>query len=309
MALVLIFSVINTNAFLPASSFNGRVTRSSTFVGVGRTALLPLRTKIHQRRSQTRVRTSASSSLSMVIDRLSDDCIAAVKESHDIGNEMGMTELTKELLFAGIVRQPERARKTLSKYDIQSDEVKKAAVEILRYMPGITLQEPVAREDRKPLPFSAECKLMLERACTIAESMESSITRSEHVLLALMGYNNGRKIDNAPVVNVLQKMRNLGSRDSGFSVFNFCEDLVNELPLTPYDENDTTVKRETVVVGKSDGNTNTLAEVGVDMTQMALEGKYDAVYGREDEIRSVLRTLGRRRKNNPCLIGGKLAPI
>jgi len=36
-----------------------------------------------------------------------------------------------------------------------------------------------------------------------------------------------------------------------------------------------------------------------------MEGKYDAVFGRDNEIKSVLRTLGRRRKNNPCLIGGK----
>ena len=292
----------NSNAF-SVSSWSGRsaqvVASSSSFVGTGRHAL------ISSSKVKPTARRQGTSAMSMVIDKLSDDCIAAVKESHDIGNEMGMTELTKELLFAGIVRQPERARKTLSKYDIQSDEVKEAAIQVLKYAPGITLQQPPAKEERKPLPFSSECKLILNRACTIAESMESSVTRSEHVLLALLGYNNGKKIDNAPVVNVLQKMKSLGSRDSGFKIFNFCEDLVNDLPLTPYNENDTTVKRETVVVGKSDGNTNTLAEVGVDMTQMALEGKYDAVYGRNEEIRSILRTLGRRRKNNPCLIGGK----
>ena len=39
------------------------------------------------------------------------------------------------------------------------------------------------------------------------------------------------------------------------------------------------------------------------MTQMALDGQLDMVFGRDEEIRSALRTLGRRRKNNPCLIG------
>ena len=138
---------------------------------------------------------TASSSLSMVIDTLSDDCIAAVKESHDIGNEIGMTSLTKELLFAGIVRHPERAQKTLNKYNIDSDEVKEAALEVTKFAPGVTLQEPPAPEDRKPLPFSADCKLLLNRAFAIAESMESKVTRSEHVLLALMGYNKVHIID------------------------------------------------------------------------------------------------------------------
>ena len=124
------------------------------------------------------------------------------------------------------------------------------------------------------------------------------------MLLALMGYNNGKPIDNSPVIGVLQKMKSISRTDNGFKVFNFCDDLVNDLPLTPV-PNDSTVQREAVVIGGGDGNTNTLAEVGVDMTQLALEGKYDACFGRNDEIRSVLRTLGRRRKNNPCLIGGE----
>jgi ATP-dependent Clp protease ATP-binding subunit ClpA len=274
----------------------------------------------------------SSSSSSMgneksIIDALSDDCVAAIKASHDIGNDMGMTTLTKELLFAGIVRHPERARKTLTKYNVDPDEVRQAAMDVLRYAPGITLQSPSSSSSspseqeqqqqqqqqqgktKKPLPFSDDAKLLLNKALAIAESMESSspysgVTRSEHVLLALMGYNYGNKIDNSPILNVLQKTKSISRTDAGFKVFNFCDDLVNDLPLTPT----TTVGREAVVViGKSSssGTTNTLAEVGVDMTQMAMEGKYDAVFGRNDEIRSVLRTLGRRRKNNPCLIGGK----
>jgi ATP-dependent Clp protease ATP-binding subunit ClpA len=263
----------------------------SSFVGYGRRSL-----------SLPRASSSSSTTLSMVIDTLSDDCVAAVKESHDIGNEMGMTTLTKELLFAGIVRHPERARKTLTKYNIDSDEVKDAAIQVIKYAPETKLlSTPPPLEERKPLPFSPDCKLILNRALAIAESMESTVTRSEHVLLALMGYNNGNPIDKSPVLGVLQKMKSISRTDNGFKVFQFCDDLVNDLPMTPV----TTVQREAVVIGGGDGNTNTLAEVGVDMTQLALEGKYDAVFGRNDEIRSVLRTLGRRRKNNPCLIGGK----
>lgn len=39
------------------------------------------------------------------------------------------------------------------------------------------------------------------------------------------------------------------------------------------------------------------------MTEAAVQGELDEVSGRDDEIRSCVRTLIRRRKNNPCLMG------
>mmetsp|Transcript_11669 Transcript_11669/g.17719 ORF Transcript_11669/g.17719 Transcript_11669/m.17719 type:complete len:870 (+) Transcript_11669:1-2610(+) len=49
--------------------------------------------------------------------------------------------------------------------------------------------------------------------------------------------------------------------------------------------------------------TPTLDECGVDLTKAAEDGELDDVYGRDEEIKGCLRTLVRRRKNNPCLIG------
>ena len=42
---------------------------------------------------------------------------------------------------------------------------------------------------------------------------------------------------------------------------------------------------------------------GTNVTQLALEEKLDPVIGREDEILRVIQILGRRRKNNPVLVG------
>ena len=49
--------------------------------------------------------------------------------------------------------------------------------------------------------------------------------------------------------------------------------------------------------------TPTLEEYGTDLTQQAREGKLDPVVGRKKEIERVMQILGRRTKNNPCLIG------
>ena len=49
--------------------------------------------------------------------------------------------------------------------------------------------------------------------------------------------------------------------------------------------------------------TPTLSDVGVDLTDLATRGELDPVHGRDEEVRNALRTLVRRRKNNPCLMG------
>lgn len=46
-----------------------------------------------------------------------------------------------------------------------------------------------------------------------------------------------------------------------------------------------------------------LEEFGIDLTKAAREGKLDPVVGREEEISRVIQILGRRKKNNPMLIG------
>ncbi len=46
-----------------------------------------------------------------------------------------------------------------------------------------------------------------------------------------------------------------------------------------------------------------LERFSIDLTQMAREGRLDPVVGRDTEIRQVMQTLTRRRKNNPVIIG------
>ena len=56
-----------------------------------------------------------------------------------------------------------------------------------------------------------------------------------------------------------------------------------------------------------------LSQFGIDLTREAAEGRLDPVIGREDEIERMIQILGRRKKNNPVLIGepgvGKTAVV
>ncbi|RDX74521.1 hypothetical protein CR513_45723, partial [Mucuna pruriens] len=59
-------------------------------------------------------------------------------------------------------------------------------------------------------------------------------------------------------------------------------------------------------VGPGSSNNNkmpTLEEYGTNLTKLAEEGKLDLVVDRQQQIDRVIQILGRRTKNNPCLIG------
>lgn len=61
------------------------------------------------------------------------------------------------------------------------------------------------------------------------------------------------------------------------------------------------------------GRGDILEQYGTDLTMQAEEGKLDPVIGREEETQRLMQVLGRRTKNNPCLVGepgvGKTAVI
>lgn len=65
--------------------------------------------------------------------------------------------------------------------------------------------------------------------------------------------------------------------------------------------------------GNGNGKGGMLAQFGINMTDLARQGKIDPVIGRDKEIKRVVEILNRRTKNNPVLIGeagvGKTAVV
>jgi len=265
----------------------------------------------------------------MVVERMSEECIAATQASHKIGNELGLRLLKNEALIAGIVNRPERAGRTLSKYNLKYPLVRKSAEKTLESN-GFqinnklnslgNINKDTLAANVKPLRFSEEVKICLTQASKIADYFDSKMICSEHVLLSLLGYNYGKPIDLLVVPTAVTVFKNTediaipsslvsgavedANAAAAFSSYDFCEELVKDMSQ-PYDyKKENPITEEVVLIGgDGGGKTNTLEEVGVDLTQMALEGQLDFIHGRDKEILMALRTLGRRRKNNPCLIG------
>ncbi len=62
-------------------------------------------------------------------------------------------------------------------------------------------------------------------------------------------------------------------------------------------------QQATATQPQGNGKTPVLDNFSTDLTKAAAEGKLDPVVGREKEIQRVIEILGRRKKNNPILIG------
>ena len=52
-----------------------------------------------------------------------------------------------------------------------------------------------------------------------------------------------------------------------------------------------------------DSPTTVLGEYGTNLTQLAKDGELNPVIGREKELLQLVRTLSKRKKNNPLIIG------
>ncbi len=81
----------------------------------------------------------------------------------------------------------------------------------------------------------------------------------------------------------------------------FLSSIENEKKLTPRSAEAKDARQESLAESKK--LTPQLNKYGHDLVEMALNGKYSIVVGREKECDRVIRTLMRKGKNNPCLIG------
>lgn len=309
---------------------------------VGRTSFLPTRSspiasnticksRFHQFSSGQR-RTPSSSSLSMIFERMSEECIGSLVTAQNESARLGQSTVGCEVMTLGIIDRPEKARRTLKSYGItlrkakltvetmfrdedekekdDKDGKKKQSNNIFTMSPQLLNMNKKARDVE--LPFAPALKRVLTFAGAIADSLDSPTVNSEHVLLALFGYDAALGKVPSEVDAVVEErgyakgslavfLRMEGVDSTTFSAAEFCRRLVMDIKYP----NEPMVGEGPQLVSGNGGelSTPTLSEVGVDLTDLAARMELDPVHGRDEEVRAALRTLVRRRKNNPCLMG------
>ena len=171
--------------------------------------------------------------------------------------------------------------------------------------------EARVREDEIGTPIYTTQLVLNEKASNILKLsvLEARIQRTtrveeQHVLLAILhdAAENGAK-------QVLE-MNNMNYEDA-LTLFSVKNGI--GLPEEDYDEEETNGTQashssssgstRTATQQKTKSKTPVLDNFGTDLTKQAMESKLDPCVGREREIQRVIEILGRRKKNNPILIG------
>lgn len=255
--------------------------------------------------------TSTTTHLSMVFERMSEDCIVSLVTAQKESRKLGLKEVTNEVMLAGIVDRPEKAKATLMQYGITWRKVTATLKEMypITDTAGFNFFQSQTT-NAEDLPFSRNLKSTMISASKLADQQSSETIHSEHVLMALLEYSPLNESAAEPDLEkeiiecgALAVIMNSDGVDDDFTAIGFCQALQGNIKKAAEEDDNELVAAGG---GSSGSKTPTLQECGVDLTQQARAGQLDPVYGRDDEIRSCLRTLVRRRKNNPCLIGGTL---
>mmetsp|Transcript_6009 Transcript_6009/g.17541 ORF Transcript_6009/g.17541 Transcript_6009/m.17541 type:complete len:1046 (-) Transcript_6009:900-4037(-) len=268
----------------------------------------------------------STTSLSMLFDRMSEEAIGALVTAQNESARLGQSSVGTEIMTLGVVDRPENARRTLNRYGITPRKVKKAVSGMFAESEdggdsegeggsgggggGLGAMFNMNRKARDvELPFTPGLKRVLTEASKLADGADSPTIRSEHILLALLEFDPSEEGGLGAAASVDDDgfakgalavvLRTDGMDSDAFRAGEFCRALLRDVE----EGGGGGAELVTGVSGGGDGATPTLKECGQDLTELASNGELDEVYGRDDVIASCVRTLVRRRKNNPCLIG------
>ena len=183
---------------------------------------------------------------------------------------------------------------------------------------GIDLQhlktelEDRVRQDEIGMPIFTQQLVLNEKASNIlklavleARIQHTTRVEEQHLLLAILHdqTDTGAKqvlemnnINYEDVLTLLSVKNGIGLPDEDYEE----EESSNASASGSSQSANTT---QTTTQQKTKSKTPVLDNFGTDLTQQALESKLDPCVGRMAEIQRVIEILGRRKKNNPILIG------
>jgi ATP-dependent Clp protease ATP-binding subunit ClpC len=170
------------------------------------------------------------------------------------------------------------------------------------------------REDEIGQPIHTADLVLNEKASNILKLavLEARLQRTtrveeQHLLLAILHdqVDNGAKhvlemnnMNYEDALTLLSVKNGIGLPDEDYE-----EEESGETASNANGQQKGSGAQTTTAQQKTKSKTPVLDNFGTDLTQQAAEGKLDPCVGREKEIQRVIEILGRRKKNNPILIG------
>ncbi len=207
--------------------------------------------------------------------RFTEKAEKAIAFSQEVAMLFGHNYVGTEHLLLGLVKEGSGvAARVLQNNGVTEDKIVKEIEELIGR--GEETNE-------QPLGFTPRTKRVLELSFKEARRIGHNYIGTEHLLLGIM------KEGESVAVRILI--------DLGIDPQKLFNDIVKMLSEDAPGSTGAPKNSTTQI------NTPTLNQFGRDLTEMAREGKFDPVIGRDKEIERVIQILSRRTKNNPCLIG------
>ena len=227
--------------------------------------------------------------------KISDELNSIIRYAREEAMRTGSYGIGPDHLFLGMMRHADNdACRLLVGLGVDIDEFK-------RFIDShIFTNESIPYSEADKVSFSRYAQNVLSITVMEASKMNASEATSLHLMLALcrttenygQAYLRQHGVDYG---RLLARMRDEGMLDYGNQ--NRQEDSSGDSDDQEDDEEGIPAEG-----GKSSGKTK-VEDFGFDLTKAAAEGKLDPVVGRDTEIARVIEILGRRKKNNPMLIG------
>lgn len=217
---------------------------------------------------------------------------------------LGHDFIGTEHLMLGILRDGNgKAISILNSIHIDLDHLRKK-VEILS--PANPNAE--RNNEKKNLHLTRQAERALRTTFLEAKVFQSTSISTAHLLLCIL------RNENDPTTKLLNKLKidYETVKEQFISMTSNEEEYLENLPRAEsYNDDagqDDSLRESSFnnpAPGKANKKSKTpvLDNFGRDLTELAEEGKLDAVVGREKEIERVSQILSRRKKNNPLLIG------
>ena len=223
--------------------------------------------------------------------------------SREEATRLASSYVGPEHLLLGILREKTSPVADLFRQlNINSQTIKEELEEKVR---EDEISEPV---DTSELALNNQASNILRLAVLEARLQHTQLVDVQHLLLAMLHdhADNGAKevlekndLDYETALRLLSKP----ATKDGIGLPDEDMDDADEDNPSAKQGNDNARQQATATQPQGNGKTPVIDNFSVDLTKAAAEGKLDPVVGREKEIQRVVEILGRRKKNNPILIG------
>ncbi len=207
--------------------------------------------------------------------KLTERALEAVQQAHSLAVRSNHQEVGQDHFLLALLDQKDGlVSRLLERMGLSVAELRDQVGALVGRRPSVT----GSGADRAGVGISPELSRAMTRAEDEAHRLKDEYVSVEHLLLALA--------DGARDSEVARLLTKFGVKR---------EAVLGALSAVRGNQRVTNTNPE--------GSYEALAKYGTDLVALARAGKLDPVIGRDTEIRSVVRILSRKTKNNPVLIG------